>query len=136
MGEQYLFLSPEWVGQVKEAINNDEKYRKTAKHLSDCMCFRVLGDHPAADGNKETYFYLGLKKGVCQEAVGEKRKAEFNLTGKYEDWKAVLEGRLDVIPAILKGKIKMKGNVLHMVKNAKPTTMLVGCFQAVPTRFE
>jgi hypothetical protein len=30
----------------------------------------------------------------------------------------------------------MKVNLLHMIKNAKPTLLLVECFQAVPTRYE
>lgn len=134
--EKTLFLSPEWVAQVKDAINADEKYYKAAKHLSDCMSFKILGAHPASGGRDVTYFYLGLKKGRCVETAVEERKAAFYLTGKYEDWKAVLDGKLDVIPAIVKGKIKMKGNMLHVIKNAIPTTMLVGCFQTVPARYE
>jgi putative sterol carrier protein len=134
--EKCLFLSPEWVQQVRAAINADEKYHKAARNISDCISFKILGKHPAGGDRNETYFYLGIKEGRCIEAVPESRKADFYLTGKYEDWKAVLDGHIDVIKAIVKGKIKMKGNMLHMLKNAIPTTMLVACFQAVPTRYE
>ena len=134
--DKTLFLSPEWVARAKDAINADEKYHKAARHISDRISFKILGAHPASGGRDVTHFYLGLKNGRCVDTAVEERKADFYLTGKYEDWKAVLDGKLDVIPAIVKGKIKMKGNMLHMLKNAIPTTMLVGCFQAVPAWYE
>ena len=132
----YLFLSEEWVQQIPEAINNNAAYQKAAKSISDRMAFIVKGNHPATDTG-ETHFYLEVKKGECVEAVREKRtKADFFLTGSYDNWKAVLDGDMDVIKAVTKGKIKMKGSMIRMLKNAIPTAKLVGCFQSVPTRYE
>jgi putative sterol carrier protein len=131
----YLFLSEEWVQQIPQAINTNASYQKSAKGISDRMAFLVKGDHPAANGG-ETHFYLEIKNGQCVDAVREKRtKADFFLTGSYENWKAVLDGDMDVIKAITKGKIKMKGSMIRMLKNAIPTVKLVGCFQSVPTRY-
>ena len=132
----YLFLSEEWVGQIPQAINTNAAYQKAAKGISDRMAFIVKGRHPAADGD-ETHFYLDIKNGRCVEAVREKRtRADFFLTGTYDHWKSVLDGEMDVIKAVTAGKIKMKGSMLRMLKNAIPTVRLVGCVQTVPTRYQ
>lgn len=131
----YLFLTEEWVQQIPQAINTNASYQKAAKSISDRMAFIVKGKHPAADGD-ETHFFLEIKNGKCVDAAREKRtKADFFLTGSYDNWKAVLQGEMDVIKAVTAGRIKMKGSMLRMLKNAIPTAKLVGCFQTVPTRY-
>ena len=132
----YLFLTEDWVAQIPQAINTNAAYQKAAKGISDRMAFIVKGKNPATDGD-ETHFFLDIKKGQCVEAVREKRpKADFFLTGSYDNWKAVLDGEMDVIKAVTVGKIKMKGSMIRMLKNAVPTAKLVGCFQSVPTRYK
>lgn len=134
--EKLLFLSPEWIEQAKIAINTSEKYKKGAKHIQDSISMKIVGKHPMSAGAEESYFFVDIKNGVCRETSLGQHKADFYLTAKADDWRAVLDGKLEIVPAILKGKIKLKGNLLHMLKNAIPTALLVECFQAVPTRYE
>ncbi|MEW5946290.1 MAG: SCP2 sterol-binding domain-containing protein [bacterium] len=134
--EKCLFLSDEWVCRSMPAINSNEKYRRAARHLTDSVSFRVIGKHPAAGDDPETFFFLDLKNGECVEASKAKRDADYRLTAKFQVWKDVMLGRTDVIRAIVKGQISMRGNMLRLMRNAKAVYLLVGCFQSIPTRFE
>ncbi len=130
----YLFPSPEWVDEFKDALNASEAYKVSAAKWEGDFYFIIS----AGEGLPEPVkFYLDLWHGECREAYivegDDDKKPEFVIEGKLSTFKQVFGGKLDPIRALVSRKLKLKGNLGKMMRSVKATLDLVNAAASVDT---
>ena len=93
-----------------------------------------------SDAFEETaYLFLGLYHGKSPGAEAlsaqEEREAEFVLSAPFTNWRRVIEGELDPIQGMMTKKLKVKGNMMKIMRYPKAAKEIVSCCALVPTDF-
>jgi putative sterol carrier protein len=130
------FPSGEWIKALSAKLNESESYEKSAKDWEGDFVFIVEPD----DAFEETaYLFLGLYHGKSPDAgailTQEEREAEFVLSAPFTNWRKVIEGKLDPIQGMMTKKLKVKGNMMKIMRYPKAAKEIVSCCALVPTDF-
>ena len=130
-----LYGSTEWLNKFKEAINNSEEFRKASSKLNTSnLIVTEIDGLP-----KPAYVWMDIQGGIMKEWAylvnGNERKSDFTFTGDYYSWKAICRGELDVLKAVVTGKVKLKGNKLKLLKQQKSSMALLGVMKSLKTEF-
>ena len=134
----YLMGSPEWVSAFEKLIQDDENYKKVAKTWEGTVVIHMLAK-PAVGLNNDLYILMDLWHGDCRSVrlvpreAGE--NADYVVTGELERWEAVLKKELDVVKAMMQGKVKLKGDLPDIVRHIKATIRLVELAGQINTIF-
>ncbi len=134
-----IFPSPEWLKALKEKLNSDEKYARTAKKWEGEIVFYIEPGGPI----KETLiFYTDLWHGECRDAFtveSEEQLKElapaFILTSPYQSFVRVLKGQLDPMQAMITRKLKVQGSMGYMMRNVPTVLEFVRCAKEIETEF-
>jgi putative sterol carrier protein len=130
------FPSDEWIKALSDKLNESEAYEKSAKDWEGDFVFVVEPDDAFED---TTYLFLGLYHGKSPgaEAISsrEEREAEFVLSAPFTNWRRVIEGKLDPIQGMMTKKLKVKGNMMKIMRYPKAAKEIVSCCALVPTDF-
>ncbi len=135
----YVMGSPEWVAAFEKNIQEDELYKKVAQKWEGTVVIHILGD-PVIGLDDDIFMLMDLWHGDCRSVrlvprtVGE--NADYVLTGGFERWEAVLKKDLDVVKAMMQGKIKLKGPLPEIVRYVKASVRLVELAAGIDTRFQ
>lgn len=128
------FASEEYLKEVMQRSNADEKYREMTKGEEASYTFMIQAE---------------LKKGVEKDIVlgytvedgkttgiwlGE-RKTGFVISGKYGVWVDILTGKTGVTRAFLTRKLKVRGNLMKILKMSKSTERWLEVLRTIPTEF-
>ncbi len=130
-----FFGSTEWFTNFMEGLNTDSDYEKAAANYEGSMT--IIAD------------IKGLPKPICvwcdpyHGKIREwmfindpaDRTADYILTADYHVWKMVCRGQQDVMKGILAGKIKVKGNMMQLLKQTKPALGLIAVMLKLSTEF-
>ncbi len=131
--------SPEWVDAFEKNIQEDELYKKVAKKWEGTVVIHILGD-PAIGLDGDIFMLMDLWHGDCRSVrlVPEEtgKNADYVLTGNFERWESVLKKELDVVKAMMQGKIKLKGSLPVIVRFVKACVRLVELAAGIDTRFQ
>ncbi len=125
------FPSQEWADAAKEAINASQSYREAAKNWEGDFYFII----------EETgeIIYMDLWHGECREATyttdPNYKNPAYTITAKKDNWRKVLEGKLDPIQGMMTRQLKLKGNLVQIMKNVKAAQELVKAVASVPAEF-
>lgn len=126
------FPSDEWIKKLCGELNNFAPYKKAAEKWEGDLIFAVENV-----GGKTIYLYMDLWHGVCRSArelTDENEvNAEFQLAAPLATWKRVIEGQLDPIRALTGRQLKLKGNLLKILKTPKAAIELVNCSKTLNT---
>jgi putative sterol carrier protein len=129
----YLFPSDEWVKAAMVEVNQSGAYKEAAKTWEGDIEFIIT----AVPGDKkEIVLYMDLWHGVCRDAfeiTSTKSNPEFTITAPLPVWRKVLEGRLDPIRGLVSRQLKMKGNMMKVMKAPKAAIELVNACALVDT---
>jgi putative sterol carrier protein len=83
--------------------------------------------------------YMDLWHGECREAamvVDESAKdPEFRIWAPVSTWRKVIEKKLDAIQGLMTGQLKLRGNMMKIMRAPKAAAELVNCCTLVPTQF-
>jgi putative sterol carrier protein len=125
------FPSQEWADAINAQINSSEAYAKAAKDWEGDFYF-VIEETGAI-------VYMDLWHGACREATyttdpGYKSPA-YKITAKMDNWKKVLDGKLDPVQGMMTRQLKLDGNLVQIMKNVKAAQELVRCAARVDTVF-
>lgn len=131
------FGSPEWVQALHDELNSTQAYADAAKDWEGDFYFVVEPEPPLADTR---YIYMDLWHGKsrCAELVdnpGSKQPA-FIMSGKFGKWKKVVTAQLDPIQALMTGQLKLKGNMVMVMKNVKAAQEIVRACTRIETDFD
>ena len=129
------FPSDEWVKAAMIELNQSAAYKEAAKGWEGDMDFVVTA---LPDGRKEVVLYMDLWHGSCREAyevTNAKSKSEFTIMAPLTVWRKVLEGKLYPIRGLVSRQLKMKGNMMKVMKAPKAAIELVNACAKVDTEW-
>ena len=132
----FLLGSEEWVKGFEEAINSSPAYAESARTWEGDFYFII----DAGEGvEEEIIMYLDLWHGKCREAfVATDRSVkdpEFVINAPESAWRKVIAKKLDPIQGMMTRQLKLKGNMVKIMKAVKAAKELVECVTQVPTQF-
>jgi len=130
------FPSDEWIKALMQELNKSQAYRDAAKNWEGDFYFIV---EPEGSLKEQTIFYMDLWHGECRSASivkDEKEKnPEFRIWAPLSKWRRVIEKKLDPIQGLVTRQLKLKGNLMKIMKAPKAALELVNCCTLVPTDF-
>ena len=128
------FASDEWMKALKDELNKSDSYRDAAKAWEGDFYWVVTG-MPGEPG--EVHLYVDLWHGECRDAYrtvdAAAKTPEFVIEATYPVWRKVVDKKLDPIQGMVTRQLKLKGNMLKIMKAPKAATELVLCATRVPT---
>ena len=129
-----LFGTQEWVELYIEKLNSNEAYEEAAKTWEGDFVFVI-----EADGNldHEVRFYMDLWHGKCREGYaleeGQEKDAEYIFSGPWSNFEKLIDGELDPLKGLEKGKFKLKGKMAKVMRAVKAAKQLVATILMVDT---
>ena len=131
------FPSDEWAKEYASQLNASEAYERSAKDWEGDFIFTVEADDTLAE---TAYLFVGLYHGKCTDtalvASEDEREAQFIIRASAANWRKVIEGKLDPIPAMMTRKLKLKGDMMKVMRYPKAAKEMVNCVSRVPTDFD
>ena len=139
MSQMPKFGTREWLEAYVKALNSNKAYEEAATNWEGDFLFIVWPDE--AHGIKEEIvLWMDLWHGKCRDydllPNREARKAAFIYEGSYENWREILEGRLDPIKALLTRKMKLTGDRAKVMRATRAAKELVRTAQIIETEFD
>lgn len=134
----YEMFTPEWAVAWGRQINESDAYRLAAQTWKWPVVL-TMKEAPAL-GVPERSIYLDLLKGECREARSaapeDLEETPFVLTADPKTWKQVLDGELDPIPGIMRGRIRLiRGSLATLLPYVLAAKELVSAAARVETCF-
>jgi putative sterol carrier protein len=133
---KYPFPSDEWIKRLREELNNNEAYRRSAKDWEGDFIFIVEPDQAYPE---TAYFLLELYHGSSPAAAlldeNAMPETEYTINAPYSTWKKVIEGKLDPIQGMMMGQLKLKGDLMKIMRYPKAAQEIVSSCSKVPTEW-
>lgn len=131
------FPTVEWTTAVMERLNNDEDYARIAQKWEDDLKFIV---EPGSTLPAQVSLYFDLWHGKCRNVLlipdtNTLISASFILKGPYENFKRILEGKLDPMQALLTRKVIVQGNFGLLIRSVPVVLNFVRCCREVTDNF-
>jgi putative sterol carrier protein len=130
------FGSPEWVQALHEELNKSPAYEDAARNWEGDFYFVVDPEGPVTE---PVYLYMDLWHGKSREAFvvadPKQKNPAFVLSGKYGKWKQIVTAKLDPIQALATGQLKIKGNMVAVLKNVKAAQEIVRACTRIDSEF-
>jgi putative sterol carrier protein len=131
------FPSDEWIRELSAQLNASESYEKSARDWEGDFIFIVEPDETYGD---VAYLFLALYHGKSPDAAlvsGEDdREVQFVLRGAFSTWRQIIEGKRDPIQAMMMKKLKVRGDMMKIMRYPKAAQEIVSCCALVPTEFD
>ena len=120
--------SDEWALALKDEVNKSDGYRMASLTWEDDFYFIVTKGGPITE---DLYVYVDLWHGECREALKVSDPAakspSFVISAPLDIWKKVSNRELNPIRGIMTRQLKVKGNILKLIKAPKSAIELVEC---------
>jgi putative sterol carrier protein len=128
--------SEEWIKALHDELNASPAYAEAGKDWEGDFYFIV---NPEGAVTEPIYMYMDLWHGKSREAHIAKDKTEKNpafvMSGPYGKWKKVVTAQLDPIQAMMTGQLKLKGNMVMIMKHVKAAQEMVKVCTRIDTEF-
>ena len=132
----YRFPSDEWIRAFAEEVNKSEAYRKAATQWEGDFYWIV---EPGPGVPQPVVLYIDLWHGearsACAVADESEKSPEFVVRASINNWRRVIEKKLDPIQGLITGQLKLTGTMSKIMRFPKAATELVNCAPKVPTEF-
>lgn len=132
----YMFGSDEWAKAFMEEINKNEAYAKAAADWEGDFYFVV---QPKKMFDRQIVLYVDLWHGKCRDAKVVEDESqyspEYKLIASDDNWKAIIDRKLDPIRGMMIRKLKLEGNMGKIMRYVKAAQELVNSATRVPTEF-
>ncbi len=133
---KYKFPSVEWINKVRELLNESESYQRSAKDWEGDFIFVVEPDEAYSH---TSYLHLELYHGSSPGAALVKEddlpETEYSLSAPFGTWRRVIEGKLDPIQGMMTRQLKLKGDLMKIMRYPKAAQEIVSCCAKVPTEW-
>ena len=133
---EILVGSNEWVSAVKDEVNKSDAYRGASLTWEEDFYFIV---DKGASITEEIRIYLDLWHGECRDAFSVSdpvsKSPAFEVSGPIDIWKKVVNKELNPVKAIMTRQLKLKGNMLKILKAPKSAVELVECVTRIDTEW-
>lgn len=132
-----VYPSEGWVKALQETLNKSKEYEKAAKRWKGALITEILEEPGKLE--KPVYLYVNPVEGKIIEAMElksrEEKDAPYVMSAKYSVWKDIIQGKYDGTAAIMKGKMKLKGNMQEMMKNVAASQIMMKEMKKIETVF-
>ena len=135
--KKFMYLTPEWMKEVEKRVKEELKPEDLGNVTSSMM--NIVENCP--DG-KTRYMYFRFENGEWAEGlVGTEddevasKKAEFVVIGDYKTFAMISRGELVAREALMRNKIKLKGDMVKALQLATYVDKLNRVISSVPTEF-
>jgi putative sterol carrier protein len=135
------FLSREWAEAFCQALNESPQYRTAASRWEDDIIFLAVNVPPEAGEGGTVAMKLLLKHGQCHGAevytgdAATRADAPYILEADYKTWLDVIAGKIQPIPAMVLGKIKVKkGSFATLAQYASAALAMIEAARRVETQ--
>ena len=132
----FLFPSNDWIQALSTILNQSDSYERSAKDWEGDFVFIV---EPDARYAETAYLYLSLYHGKSPEAKMiqqlDDKQVEYTLSAPYGTWLKVLGGKLDPIQGMMTRQLKLKGNMMMIMRYPKAAAEIVACTKLIPTEY-
>ena len=129
-----LFPSDEWAKALMKKVNENEEYARVAEKFEGDFYYIVT---PEGALKEKVVIYVDYWHGKCRNAyvvedVNNHKGPAYRITAKLGTWQALFEKRLDFMKATLTRKVKVKGNMLKMMKDKKVADSITEILTSIP----
>ncbi len=129
-----LLGSPAYLEEVARRTNSDPEYLRLAKGEHETYTL-ILEPEPARHITEKIVIGYRIEDGKITETWQGERPTSFTLSGPYGVWVNILRGDIAPIPAFLKQKLHVKGNLIKLVSGAGFINRWVEILRTIPTEF-
>jgi putative sterol carrier protein len=131
-----IFPSAEWLNELQVKLNSDPHYNHVAGRWEGDLIFDI---QPSGSLQQPLALYLDLWHGKCRgvEYAPDRAahpKPAFVLTSAYDNFTAILLGKLDPMTAMLTSKLKVAGSMAYMMRNVPTVLDFVRCAREITTQ--
>lgn len=130
-----IFPSVEWLQTLERKLNDDAHYNQVARNWEGDLLFDI-----SPDGNLKDplTMYLDLWHGKCRKVdyapgLAKYAKSKFILRSPYNNFTAILKGKLDPMTAMMTSKLKVDGSLGYMMRNVPTVLDFVRCAREITT---
>ncbi len=127
-----IFPSAEWLKDLENKLNTDERYGQIANKWEGDFYFQI---EPEGNLKSQIIFYIDLWHGKCRRTAVVKDINEFSpafvLKAGYGNFTKVLKSELDPMQAMLTRKLDVKGNMAYIMRNVPTVLDFVRCAREV-----
>jgi putative sterol carrier protein len=132
-------FGPDWTRAWVDAIRQSEIYRTEASRWEGSVLLIARGN-PGEGIPDARRIYLDLHHGECREGrvagPDDEARADFVLSADLPAWKEVLEGALDPLAGLARGRLKLeKGGLASLAMHAGAAKALVRTASGLDTHF-
>ncbi len=135
----YELFSDAWGRSAADLLKASAAYQAAAKTWEGAMVFTLQAD-PSLGVPEARSAYFDLWHGDCREGraatAHDLETAQYVISADAFTWKQVMEGQLEPISGLLRGKLKLvKGNMAVLARYVLAAKELVNGAKLVPTQF-
>ena len=132
-------FSDEWAQTAADVIRASQGYKNAAKTWEGSMVFTVQAD-PSIGLPEPRSAYFDLWHGDCRDGRAASQQdidsATYIISADAFTWKQVLEGKLEPIAGLMRGKLKLtRGNMAVLARYVLAAKELVACATQAETAF-
>ncbi len=130
-----IFPSVEWLQALERKLNDDGHYSQVARNWEGDLVFDIL---PEGNLKEPLTMYLDLWHGKCRKVeyapgLQAHPNAKFILRSPYNNFTAILKGKLDPMTAMMTSKLKVEGSLGYMMRNVPTVLDFVRCAREITT---
>lgn len=122
-----------WADAFREVVNRDVAYRQAGIGWTATVAL-VLDDGAPVGLIGPVALEITLDRGLCNNAriiSPDACVATLVFRGDYGAWMEVMGGAMDPVAAVMRGQIRLTGDVATLVAHGSALTALVRCAQSV-----
>ena len=128
-----IFPSIEWLDALSSKLNEDDRYGEIARHWEGDLLFDIQPEGRLRDPVR---MYLDLWHGECRgveylATAARLMDTKFVLRSPYNNFAAILLGKLDPMTAMLSSKLKVTGSLGYMMRNVPTVLDFVRCAREI-----
>lgn len=130
------FGTDAWVKELQSQLNASSAYEESAKTWEGDFYFLV---EPDGTVTEPVYIYLDLWHGKCRDAFiapnKDAKKPAYVMSGPYMRWVKVVTAQLDPLQALATGQLKLKGNMIMVMKHVKAAQEIIKACTRIDAEF-
>ena len=131
------FLSNEWIESAKKTAIEKLDPENDLKNVTTSL-LNIIENIPPK-GNKK-YFFISVRNGVIEQLIVDthpisENETEFVVIGNYDTFVQLFKGEMTTIVALIKNRVKFKGDKIKAMKFLKPLDRFTECIRKVQTEF-
>ena len=130
----HKFPSDEWIKALRDKLNASDSYQRSAKDWEGDFIFIIDPDEAYPEA---AYLHLQLYHGESQGAAmldpNDLPESEYTINAPYTTWRKVIDSKLDPIQGMMTGQLKLKGNLMKVMRYPKAAQEIVSCCAKIPT---